>query len=204
MPNLEFPPNLRITSIRRKPVKATAAMPTTTYTCTIGKYHYKPLKSWTNTQKSHTKPNAIYNTTKGTGHRLCLYHCPDFLNYCFYLHCVGFIQLLLTLRNRCSSGVSGQITEINERKQGTETISEEIEQGENSETWLTATLSSGGSTGAPSVDAGDRQRGMNREEHLFMKWFVTEVREVLYVILTHFEHFLSKYSYSTFSGHLPS
>lgn len=40
MPNLEFPPNLRMTSIRRKPVKATAAIPTTMYTCPMTKRTY--------------------------------------------------------------------------------------------------------------------------------------------------------------------
>lgn len=40
MPNFEFPPNFRITNMIRKPVKATAAMPTTTYTCDVGKQTY--------------------------------------------------------------------------------------------------------------------------------------------------------------------
>lgn len=43
MPNFEFPPNLRITNIRRKPVNATAAMPTTTQTCARIKHTLRPL-----------------------------------------------------------------------------------------------------------------------------------------------------------------
>lgn len=121
MPNLEFPPNLRITSIRRKPVKATAAMPTTTYTCTMRNRGYKSPGEVSKHTDSYTKPNAKPTTTKGIGHRLCLYHCSrkaDFLKVCFIFNVLGSFNYALH-KNRASSGVSRQETQINERETGT-------------------------------------------------------------------------------------
>ena len=89
MPNLEFPPNLRITSIRRKPVKATAAMPTTTYTCAMTKLVMYLLERRADTD-NHTKTNAKHTQQKPQAQVvLILFKKADFQNDCYGFNVLG-------------------------------------------------------------------------------------------------------------------
>lgn len=64
MPNLEFPPNFRITSISKKPVKATAAIPTTTYTCKRTKQRYVSTYLLQRSQQTQWQLNKIKCNTQ--------------------------------------------------------------------------------------------------------------------------------------------